>query len=51
MISAIRKETFENLQLNAGMFVANFDYSAINDKAALEDAVADFDALSEEDMA
>ena len=39
MISAIRKETFENLQLNAGMFVANFDYSAIKTAAELKAAL------------
>ena len=27
--SPIRKETFENLQLNAGMFVKDFVYSGI----------------------
>lgn len=39
MISAIRKETFENLQLNAGMFVANFDYSAIETATELKAAL------------
>lgn len=39
MISAIRKETFENLQLNAGMFVANFDYSAIKTATELKAAL------------
>lgn len=39
MLTGLRPETFQNLQLNAGVFLLNFDHSAINDKAALEDAV------------
>ena len=39
MLTGLRPETFENLQLNAGVFLLNFDHSAINDKAALEEAV------------
>lgn len=39
MLTGLRPETFQNLQLNAGVFLLNFDYSAINDKAALEVAV------------
>lgn len=39
MITGLRPETFQNLQLNAGVFLKNFDYSAIADKDALETAV------------
>jgi len=39
LTSPIRKETFENLQLNAGMFIKNFDYSSIADAAALKTAL------------
>ena len=38
--TALRAETFQNLQLNAGMFVKNFDYSTIADKAAMKTALA-----------
>ena len=38
--NALRNETFENLQLNAGMFIKNFDYSSIADSAALKSALA-----------
>ena len=38
--SPIRPETFENLQLNAGIFLKNFDYSSITDAAALKTAIA-----------
>lgn len=38
--SPIRKETFENLQLNAGIFLKNFDYSSISDASALKTAIA-----------
>lgn len=41
MITGLRPETFEHLQLNAGVFLRNFDYSAIKDADALEDAVID----------
>ena len=40
MTSPIRTETFENLQLNAGIFLKNFDYSSISDAAALKTAIA-----------
>lgn len=37
--TSLRKETFENLQLNAGVFLKNFDYSSISDAAALKTAI------------
>jgi hypothetical protein len=40
LTSPIRSEGFKNLQLNAGIFLLNFDYSAIADAAALKTAVA-----------
>lgn len=40
LTSPIRSEGFKNLQLNAGIFLINFDYSAIADAAALKTAVA-----------
>ena len=40
MTSPIRPEAFENLQLNAGIFLVNFDHSAIADVAALKSAIA-----------
>lgn len=39
MMTGLRPETFQNLQLNAGVFLADFDYSSAADKAALEDLV------------
>lgn len=39
MITGLRPETFNNLQLNAGVFLFNFDASQHNDADALEDAV------------
>lgn len=39
MITGLRPETFENLQLNAGVFLRNFDYSAVKTVDALETAV------------
>ncbi len=39
MITGLRPETFEHLQLNAGVFLKNFDYSSIADAAALETAI------------
>ncbi len=39
MITGLRPETFQNLQLNAGVFLRNFDYSKIEDVGALEDAI------------
>lgn len=35
MTTGLRVSTFENLQLNAGMFLANFDYSTATDAATL----------------
>ena len=35
MTNGLRASTFENLQLNAGMFLANFDYSTATDAATL----------------
>ena len=35
MTPGLRASTFENLQLNAGMFLANFDYSTATDAATL----------------
>lgn len=40
LTSPIRTETFENLQLNAGIFIKNLDYSAIADASALKTAIA-----------
>lgn len=40
LTSPIRAEGFNNLQLNAGVFLKNFDYSNIADAAALKTAVA-----------
>lgn len=40
LTSPIRAEGFNNLQLNAGVFIKNFDYSNIADAAALKTAVA-----------
>lgn len=40
MTSPIRTEAFQKLQLNAGIFLANFDHSAITDAAALKTAIA-----------
>lgn len=39
MITGLRPETFMNLQLNAGVFLKNFDYSSFEDAAALETAI------------
>ena len=39
MITGLRPATFENLQLNAGVFLEGFDPSTYADAAALEDAV------------
>lgn len=36
----LREETFENLQLNAGIFIKNFTYSSITTAAALKTAIA-----------
>lgn len=40
MTSPIRAEAFQNLQLNAGMFLKNFDYSSITSASALKTALA-----------
>lgn len=39
MITSLRPETFENLQLNAGVFLVNFDASTYTDAATLEDGI------------
>lgn len=39
MMTGIRPETFDNLQLNAGVFLFNFDASAHKTTTELEDAV------------
>ena len=36
----LREETFENLQLNAGIFIKNFTYTSITNAAALKTAIA-----------
>lgn len=38
--NALRNATFDNLQLNAGMFLKNFDYSSYADANALKAAIA-----------
>lgn len=38
--NALRNKTFDNLQLNAGIFLKDFDYSQIADSAALKTAIA-----------
>ena len=40
LTSPIRRETFKNLQLNAGIFIKNLDYSSIADADALKTAIA-----------
>ena len=40
LTSPIRSETFQNLQLNAGIFIKNFTYSSIADASALKTAIA-----------
>jgi hypothetical protein len=40
MLTGIHNETFNNLQLNAGAFVRDFDYTQYKDKAALKTAFA-----------
>lgn len=39
MVTGLRPETFMNLQLNAGVFLKNFDYSSYTDAAQLEEAI------------
>lgn len=36
MVTGLRPETFENLQLNAGVFLKNFSYEGVDSAAALE---------------
>ena len=40
LTSPIRSETFENLQLNAGIFIKNLNMSSITDVTALKTAIA-----------
>lgn len=40
MTSPIREAAFDNLQLNAGIFLVDFDHSSITDAAALKTAIA-----------
>ena len=40
LTSPIRSETFQNLQLNAGIFIKNFTYSSIADASALKTAIS-----------
>lgn len=40
MTSPIRSEAFQNLQLNAGIFLIDLDYSSIADATALKTAIA-----------
>ena len=40
MTSPIRSEAFQNLQLNAGIFLKNFDYSSITSASALKTAIS-----------
>lgn len=40
MITGLRAETFEKLQLNAGVFLENFDYSSATDAASLKALIA-----------
>ncbi len=39
MITGLRPATFENLQLNAGVFLLNFDVSTYTDAGTLEDGI------------
>ena len=39
LTTALRSETFENLQLNAGIVLVDFDYSQIADAGALKTAI------------
>lgn len=39
LTSPIRKETFQNLQLNAGIFIKNFDYETPDDADELKTAI------------
>lgn len=40
LTSPIRSEAFQNLQLNAGIFLVDYDYSSITDATALKSALA-----------
>lgn len=40
LTSPIRAGAFDNLQLNAGVFLVNFDYSSITDSTALKTAIS-----------
>lgn len=40
LTTPLRSETFENLQLNAGIFIKNLDYSSTTDASALKTAIA-----------
>lgn len=40
MTTPLRAETFQNLQLNAGIFLKDFDYSSISNAGALKTAIA-----------
>ena len=40
LTSPIRNEAFQKLQLNAGIFLVNFDHSAIADSDALKTAIS-----------
>lgn len=40
LTTPLREETFENLQLNAGIFIKNLDYSSTADADALKTAIA-----------
>lgn len=40
LTTPLREETFENLQLNAGIFLKNLDYSSVTDASALKTAIA-----------
>ena len=40
MITGLRPESFQKLQLNAGIFLAGFDFASAKDAAAVKTAVA-----------
>lgn len=40
LTTALRADTFQKLQLNAGLFLKNFDYSSVTDATALKTAIA-----------
>lgn len=40
LTSAIRTDAFKNFQLNAGVFLVDFDYSSVTDSTALKTAIA-----------